>query len=61
MKIFTGKKDVSKAIPGKYKFFSCAPEPITSNEFIYDGYAVLDELAFIKGNLTYTKELTLVS
>lgn len=49
MKIFTGKKDVSKAIPGKYKFFSCAPEPITSNEFIYDGYAVL-----VSGNGSYT-------
>ena len=49
MKIFTGKKDVSKAIPGKYKFFSCAPEPITSNEFIYDGYAVL-----VSGNGIYT-------
>ena len=28
MRIFTGKKDVSKAVPGNYKFFSCAPEPI---------------------------------
>jgi len=49
MNIFTGKKDVSKAIPGTYKFFSCAPEPITSNEFIYDGAAVL-----ISGNGSYT-------
>ena len=49
MRIFTGKKDVSKAIPGQYKFFSCAPEPITSNEFIYDGAAVL-----VSGNGSYT-------
>ena len=49
MRIFTGKKDVSKAIPGKYKFFSCAPEPITSDEYIYDGYAIL-----VSGNGSYT-------
>ncbi len=49
MRIFTGKKDVSKAIPGSYKFFSCAPEPISSNEYIYDGYAVL-----VSGNGSYT-------
>ena len=49
MRIFTGKKDVSKAVPGNYKFFSCAPEPISSNEYIYDGYAV-----FVSGNGSYT-------
>ena len=49
MRIFTGKKDVSKAIPGPYKFFSCAPEPITSDEYIYDGAAVL-----VSGNSSYT-------
>ena len=49
MRIFTGKKDVSKALPGNYKFFSCAPEPISSNEYIYDGYAVL-----VSGNGSYT-------
>ena len=49
LRIFTGKKDVSKAIPGDYKFFSCAPEPITSNEYIYDGAAVL-----VSGNGSYT-------
>lgn len=49
MRVFTGKKDVSKAIPGDFKFFSCAPEPITSNEYIYDGYAVL-----VSGNGSYT-------
>ena len=49
LRIFTGKKDVSKAIPGNYKFFSCAPEPITSNEYIYDGAAIL-----VSGNGSYT-------
>ena len=49
MRIFTGKKDVSKATPGEYKFFSCAPEPITSNEYLYDGYAIL-----VSGNGSYT-------
>ena len=49
LRIFTGKKDVSKAIPGEYKFFSCAPEPITSNEYLYDGAAVL-----VSGNGSYT-------
>lgn len=49
MRIFTGKKDVSKAIPGQYKFFSCAPEPITSNEYLYDGDVLL-----VSGNGSYT-------
>lgn len=49
LRIFTGKKDVSKAVPGVYKFFSCAPEPVTSNEYIYDGSAVL-----VSGNGSYT-------
>ena len=49
MNIFTGKKDVSKVTPGNYKFFSCAPDPITSNEYIYDGDAIL-----VSGNGSYT-------
>ena len=53
MRIFTGKKDVSKAIPGDYKFFSCAPDPVTSNEYIYDGAAVL-----VSGNGSYTGRVT---
>ena len=53
MRVFTGKKDVSKAIPGEYKFFSCAPESITSNEYIYDGAAVL-----VSGNGSYTGRVT---
>ncbi len=47
--IFTGHKDVSKVIPGLYKFFSCAPDSITSNEYIYDGEAIL-----VSGNGSYT-------
>lgn len=48
-KIFTGKKDVSKVTPGEYLFFSCAPDPIPSNEYIYDG-----ELVLVSGNGSYT-------
>lgn len=48
-RIFTGKKDVSKVTPGKYKFFSCAPAPIPSNDYIYDGEAIL-----VSGNGSYT-------
>ncbi|MBJ2192598.1 MAG: restriction endonuclease subunit S [Muribaculaceae bacterium] len=47
--IFTGKKDVSKVTPGEYKFFSCAPDPILSSEFIFDGQAIL-----VSGNGSYT-------
>lgn len=51
--IFTGKKDVSKITPGDYLFFSCAPDPITSNEYIYDGEVVL-----VSGNGSYTGRVT---
>lgn len=51
--IFTGKKDVSKVTPGDYLFFSCAPDPITSNEYIYDGEVVL-----VSGNGSYTGRVT---
>jgi len=47
--IFTGKKDVSKIIPGKYKFFSCAPNAIPSNTYISDG-----PLIMVSGNGSYT-------
>lgn len=47
--IFTGKKDVSKRIPGDYAFFSCAPEKLSSNEYLYDGQAIL-----VSGNGSYT-------
>jgi type I restriction enzyme, S subunit len=48
--IFTGKKDVNQTVVnGKYKFFSCAPNPLLSNEYIYDGEAIL-----VSGNGSYT-------
>jgi type I restriction enzyme S subunit len=48
--IFTGKKDVNQTdVNGKYKFFSCAPNPLLSNEYIYDGEAIL-----VSGNGSYT-------
>lgn len=48
--IFTGKKDVNKSLDnGKYKFFSCAPEFRYSNEYLYDGKAIL-----VSGNGSYT-------
>lgn len=48
--IFTGKKDVNQSLQkGKYPFFSCAPIPLFSNEFIGRGPAIL-----IAGNGSYT-------
>ena len=54
--IFTGKKDVNQALEsGKYKFFSCSPIYLYSNDFIYDGKAVL-----VAGNGSYTGRTTFV-
>ena len=48
--IFTGKKDVNQSLDkGKYPFFSCAPIPTYSNEYIGNGPAIL-----IAGNGSYT-------
>jgi type I restriction enzyme S subunit len=48
--VFTGKKDVNQTVVnGKYKFFSCAPNYLLSNEYIYDGEAIL-----VSGNGSYT-------
>ena len=48
--IFTGKKDVKMAVEnGEYPFFSCAPEPLKSNDYIFDGKAIL-----VAGNGSYT-------
>ena len=48
--IFTGRKDVNEADEnGKYNFYSCSPEPVKSNEFIYSGEAIL-----VAGNGSYT-------
>lgn len=49
VELFTGKKDVSKIIPGPYKFFSCAPLPIPSSTYISDG-----PLIMVSGNGSYT-------
>jgi len=48
--IFTGKKNVNETDPnGKYTFFSCSPESFHSNEYIYNGEAII-----IAGNGSYT-------
>ena len=48
--IFTGKKNANAASNnGMYNFFTCAPEPLTINTYIYDGAAVI-----IAGNGSYT-------
>ena len=48
--IFTGKKDVNETSEdGEYAFFSCSPTMYKSNEYIYDGAAVL-----VAGNGSYT-------
>ena len=55
--IFTGKKDVNQASnTGKYKFFSCSPDFLYSNEYIYDGKAIL-----VAGNGSYTGRTTFVN
>lgn len=49
-KIFTGKKNTNQAEEkGLYPFFSCSPKPLASNDYLYDGYAVI-----IAGNGSYT-------
>lgn len=52
--IFTGKKDVKMANnKGLYHFFSCAPEPLKSDEYICDAEAIL-----VAGNGSYTGRVT---
>lgn len=54
--VFTGKKDVNQALDfGKYKFFSCSPIYLYSNDYIYDGKAIL-----VAGNGSYTGRTTFV-
>ena len=49
-RVFTGKKNTNQAEKnGKYPFFSCAPNPLNSNDYLYDGYAII-----IAGNGSYT-------
>ncbi len=41
-KVFTGKKDVNQTIEsGKYPFFSCSAQDYRSDDYIYDGKAIL--------------------
>ena len=52
--VFTGKKNANASDEsGKYKFFTCAPEPLTINSYIYDGPAII-----IAGNGAYTGRTT---
>lgn len=48
--IFTGKKNANASIVGgKYKFFTCAPDALQIDSYIYDGNAII-----VSGNGAYT-------
>ena len=48
--IFTGKKNANASVDGgKYKFFTCAPDALQIDSYIYDGSAII-----ISGNGAYT-------
>lgn len=48
--IFTGKKNANASvINGKYKFFTCAPEALQINSYIYNENAII-----VSGNGAYT-------
>ena len=48
--IFTGKKNANASIKdGKYKFFTCAPDALQIDSYIYDGNAII-----VSGNGAYT-------
>ena len=48
--IFTGKKNANASVEnGKYKFFTCSPEALKIDSYIYDGNAII-----ISGNGAYT-------
>jgi len=48
--IFTGKKNANAAVnDGKFKFFTCSPEALSIDSYIYDGSAII-----ISGNGAYT-------
>lgn len=48
--IFTGKKNANAAVEnGKYKFFTCAPDALLIDSYIYDGNAII-----VSGNGAYT-------
>jgi type I restriction enzyme S subunit len=48
--VFTGKKNANEnSVTGKYKFFTCSPNNLMSDTYIFDGPAVI-----IAGNGAYT-------
>lgn len=48
--IFTGKKNANSSVDGgKYKFFTCAPDALQIDSYIYDGNAII-----VSGNGAYT-------
>lgn len=48
--IFTGKKNSNASTPdGKFEFFTCSPEPLQIDSFIFDGNAII-----VSGNGAYT-------
>lgn len=48
--IFTGKKNTNASVEGgKYKFFTCAPDALQIDSYIYDGNAII-----VSGNGAYT-------
>ena len=48
--IFTGKKNANASIAGgKYKFFTCAPDALQIDTYIFDGNAII-----VSGNGAYT-------
>ena len=50
LNVFTGKKNANEtSTNGKYKFFSCAPESLLSDTYLYDGAAII-----VAGNGAYT-------
>jgi len=50
LNVFTGKKNANETSPnGKYKFFSCAPESLLSDTYLYDEAAII-----VAGNGAYT-------
>lgn len=48
--IFTGKRNANDSVNGgKYPFFTCSPDTLTIDSYIYDGNAII-----ISGNGSYT-------
>ena len=48
--IFTGKKNANAAVDnGSYKFFTCSPDALKIDSYIYDGNAII-----VSGNGAYT-------